>query len=405
LRFVKSLGYRGWALLGATALCIALPGVPAAPVGPAHASVTLEERKLPMRFTWVACEPNCRGWITAVGIVTADSPKDFDDFARGRQLGGATIVLDSSGGSVNDSIALGRRWRNLGALTTVGISVQTHTAQGDRASVVPEAYCESMCVFLLLSGKTRYVPQAAHVRVHQIWMGDRADDAKAASYSAQDLMIVERDIGRLAKYTFDMGGAGDLLSLSLNVPPWEELHELSREELRLTNLVTTDAVADVLLTRNERDRSRYPGNAMTGHYLGYLEDRPDQVVAALRSVARAPGAVLVNCAAGKDRTGVVVALALSVAGVRPDAIAADYAATGDRTEPLLARLRRSPTYADDINRRPPEAHRPQAATMTAFLAELQSQDGGAAAWLTGHGLSQDDLDLLRAKLRDPGDLE
>ena len=76
-------------------------------------------------------------------------------------------------------------------------------------------------------------------------MGDRADDAKAASYTAQDLMIVERDIGRLAKYTFDMGGAGDLLSLALSVPPWEDLHELSRGELRLTNLVTTDAVADV----------------------------------------------------------------------------------------------------------------------------------------------------------------
>jgi hypothetical protein len=43
-----------------------------------------------------------------------------------------------------------------------------------------------------------------------------------------------------------MGGAGDLLSLSLNVPPWEDLHELSRDELRLTNLVTTDAVAEVL---------------------------------------------------------------------------------------------------------------------------------------------------------------
>jgi hypothetical protein len=77
-------------------------------------------------------------------------------------------------------------------------------------------------------------------------MGDRADDAKAASYSAQDLSIVERDIGRLAKYTFDMGGAGDLLALSLNVPPWEDLHEMSAAELRLTNLVTTDAVAEVL---------------------------------------------------------------------------------------------------------------------------------------------------------------
>jgi hypothetical protein len=199
-----------------------------------------------MHFNWVACQPDCRGWVSAVGIVTADSPKEFDEFARGRQLGGATIVLDSSGGSVNDSIALGRRFRSLGALTTVGTTVRTQTAQGERASVNPEAYCESMCVFLLLSGKTRYVPLAAHVRVHQIWMGDRADDAKAASYSAQDLMIVERDIGRLAKYTFEMGGAGDLLSLALSVPPWEDLHELSPTELRLTNLVTTDAVIDVL---------------------------------------------------------------------------------------------------------------------------------------------------------------
>jgi hypothetical protein len=63
-------------------------------------------------------------------------------------------------------------------------------------------------------------------------------------------MIVERDIGRLTKYAFDMGGAGDLLLLSLNVPPWEDLHELSAAELRLTNLVTTDAVAE-LLPRND----------------------------------------------------------------------------------------------------------------------------------------------------------
>jgi hypothetical protein len=238
-----SLKFGGAVLLCATALCIALTGTVATSGNSAIAGGTLEERKLPMRFSWIACQPNCRGWIGAVGVVTADTPKEFDEFARTRQLGGATVVLDSSGGSVNDAIALGRRWRNLGMLTTVGASFDPRN--GDRAQVAPQAYCESMCVFLLLSGKTRYVPDGARVRVHQIWMGDRADDAKAASYSAQDLMIVERDIGRLAKYTFDMGGAGDLLSLALSVPPWEELHELSRAELRLTNLVTTDAVAEV----------------------------------------------------------------------------------------------------------------------------------------------------------------
>jgi hypothetical protein len=218
-------------------------GHPGAFGGLAPAVSTLAERKLPMRFTWVACQPNCRGWVSAVGIVTADTPNEFDEFARGRQLGGATIVLDSSGGSVNDAIALGRRWHNLGVLTTVGASID---ANGDHTDIAPQAYCESMCVFLLLSGKVRYVPDGAHVRVHQIWMADSADDAKAASYSAHDIMIVERDIGRLAKYAFDMGGGGDLLSLALSVPPWEDLHELSPAELRLTNLVTTDAVAEVL---------------------------------------------------------------------------------------------------------------------------------------------------------------
>jgi hypothetical protein len=243
---VRPFKFRAAGVLGAAALCLALPGLVATLGGSARAGGTLEERKLPMKFSWVACEPNCRGWISAVGIITADSPREFDDFAHGRDLNGATVVLDSSGGSVNDSIALGRRFRSLGMLTTVGSTIMDHGPKGDRASVSPEAYCESMCVFLLLSGKTRYVPDQAHVRVHQIWMGDRADDAKAASYTAQDLMIVERDVGRLAKYTFDMGGAGDLLALALSVPPWEELHELSPSELHLTHLVTTDVVAAVL---------------------------------------------------------------------------------------------------------------------------------------------------------------
>ncbi|WP_164937823.1 hypothetical protein [Bradyrhizobium guangxiense] len=244
MKILTSLNLRGWLLVG-TAVCgVALAAAVATLGSSARAGAALEERKLPMKFSWVACEPNCRGWVSAVGIITADTPKDFEEFSRGRQLGGATVVLDSSGGSVNDAITLGRRFRNLGLLTTVGVSLRG--GQSARPAVSPEAYCESMCVFLLLAGKKRYVPDAAHVRVHQIWMGDRADDAKAASYSAQDLMIVERDIGRLAKYTFDMGGAGDLLSLALSVPPWEDLHELDAGELKLTNLVTTDLVADVL---------------------------------------------------------------------------------------------------------------------------------------------------------------
>ena len=236
-----------------TTLMIALAaislGVMVIAAWPARARDVVDIRKLPMRFEWVPCEEQCRGWISATGVITSETPKAFEDFARGRDLTGATMVLDSSGGSVNDAIALGRVWRGLGLLTTVGATIDSPRSATGAAAVIPDASCESMCVFLLLSGKVRYVPPGARVRVHQIWMGDRANDARAANYTAQDLMIVERDIGRLAKYTFDMGGSGDLLELALSIPPWEALHQLSPAELRRTNIATTDSVADVLPSR------------------------------------------------------------------------------------------------------------------------------------------------------------
>lgn len=255
LNAVRSLNWSGWARLCAAAICLALPG-PATLGGTIGASSTLEERKLPMNFKWhdaqASCERDCAGWIGAVGVITSDTPAKFDEFAKDRKLKGAMVVLDSSGGSVLDAITLGRRWRGLGLRTTVGLVISSD----ERREILPDAYCESMCAFLLLSGNTRTVPDGARVRVHQIWMGDRADDAKAATYSADDLMIVERDIGRLAKYTFDMGGTGDLLSLALSVPPWEPLHQLSADELRLTNLVTTATMADA-----KRPSDEVVGNA------------------------------------------------------------------------------------------------------------------------------------------------
>jgi protein-tyrosine phosphatase len=160
-------------------------------------------------------------------------------------------------------------------------------------------------------------------------------------------------------------------------------------------------VADALLVRQDRDRSRYPDDPACGHYLGYLEDRPDQVVGALRTVARSEGAALVHCAAGKDRTGVIVALALTAAGVRPEAVVADYAATGERMDAVLDRLRRSPTYASDVNSKPASSLLPRPETMAAFLAQMGSRNGGVTGWLTGHGFSDDDLGLLCSRLREP----
>jgi protein-tyrosine phosphatase len=143
-----------------------------------------------------------------------------------------------------------------------------------------------------------------------------------------------------------------------------------------------------------------PDDARVGYYLGYLEDRPDQVVEALRGIAHSPGAALVHCAAGKDRTGVVVALALTAAGVGRSAVISDYMATAERMRAVLDRLRASRTYAQDTNSTPSDDHMPHPETMARFLDVLDTRYGGILAWLADQGFGPADVAALRAKLLD-----
>jgi hypothetical protein len=95
-----------------------------------------------------------------------------------------------------------------------------------------------MCAFVLLAGIHRVVPPQARVMVHQIWLGDRREDPTAANYSAEDLVLVQRDIGKLAQYTIEMGGSIDLLDLALRIPPWEPMHALTQAEIGKSRVAT-----------------------------------------------------------------------------------------------------------------------------------------------------------------------
>jgi protein tyrosine/serine phosphatase len=161
-----------------------------------------------------------------------------------------------------------------------------------------------------------------------------------------------------------------------------------------------DDWADSVLPRQE---DAHPGEPpAVRSYLGYLADRPEAVVGALRALATGgPGAAVVHCAAGKDRTGVVVALALAVAGVGHEEIVADYALTAEVIDALVAKLAASPTYAEDMESRDVAGHTPRAATMERVLALLDERSGGPLGWLAAHGFGPEDQASLRARLRDP----
>lgn len=135
------------------------------------------------------------------------------------------------------------------------------------------------------------------------------------------------------------------------------------------------------------------------HYRGYLSTRPDSVSAALAVVATASGATVVHCAAGKDRTGTVVGLALSVAGVPDEEIVADYTLTAQRLRRVMDRLFSSDLYRDSLAHRPFQDQIPAAASMISLLEVVDQEFGGAAGWLRTQGWSADEVATLRTKLR------
>lgn len=140
------------------------------------------------------------------------------------------------------------------------------------------------------------------------------------------------------------------------------------------------------------------------NYLGYLSDQPANIVAAVRRLA-APdaGPTLVHCAAGKDRTGVLVALVLDAVGVQRAAVVADYALSAERVE---AMFRRWTTAAGEPMPADLTPHLPRAEVMTEVLAHLDAEygtagAGGAAGWLRRNGVDRAALARLTARLTAP----
>jgi protein-tyrosine phosphatase len=154
----------------------------------------------------------------------------------------------------------------------------------------------------------------------------------------------------------------------------------------------------------QTDPSEWPDEPpVVRAYLSYMTARPDSIVASIRTIANARGAVLVHCAAGKDRTGVVVALALDAAGVDRKVIVSDYLATAHRIDAIMARLVSSPTYRSELEGHDPRTHAPIPGTMERVFELLDEGFGGSAAWLSSHGLTNAELEQLRRRIAPTND--
>jgi protein-tyrosine phosphatase len=168
----------------------------------------------------------------------------------------------------------------------------------------------------------------------------------------------------------------------------ELTEQLNAEQIKARALPWSGKVTHTIEVENES----------TSFYLSHIADRPDSVLASLRTIATAEGASLVHCAAGKDRTGTIIALALRLAGAEPQAVIDDYAATSERIELILEKLASSQTYRDNVIGRPVDSHNTLPETMQLFLDYIDSEYGSVEAMLATFGWTEDDTAAIRRKL-------
>ena len=134
-------------------------------------------------------------------------------------------------------------------------------------------------------------------------------------------------------------------------------------------------------------------------YLIFLERFRSNAAAAVRAVADAPeGGIVIHCAGGKDRTGLLSAFLLHLAGVADDEIAADYALSEERLRPRHEKWFAAAETEEELERLRRISQTP-AASMVGVFGELERRYGGVEPYLRGAGVTDEELELVRARLR------
>ena len=172
--------------------------------------------------------------------------------------------------------------------------------------------------------------------------------------------------------------------------------ELARAGVATAHLPLMSNVDDAMLqVRVDADAVR----ALALAYHAFLDGRGEHLVTAARLVAwTGTGSVLVHCAAGKDRTGVTVAVLLSAVGVPRDAVLADYNATNEVIDEVVESLSEMFGGPEGIARIPLAMRKAQPGALADVLDRLDRDFGGAAGWLHSRGMDNTELDLLRHRL-------
>jgi protein-tyrosine phosphatase len=194
----------------------------------------------------------------------------------------------------------------------------------------------------------------------------------------------------------DLSESGLAALLDLGVSTVVDLRTVSERENLPSPLVGAGAVRD----RHApifNDGDDFPKDLATAAevYCWWLRERNTGIAAALTAIADAHAApILVHCHAGKDRTGVIIALVLRIAGVTVDAIADDYARSGVQLADMLARDRVSAVAAGMDRVRVNRLFTVHREAMVETLACIDAEHGGVAHLLRRASIDDARIDRL-----------
>ena len=262
----------------------AVPGVAAAPSASPRLPQIVPMKVLRVKASVPGCEPTCREWISAEGMIDENTLAQFKKVLKELGSRKLPVLIDSGGGIVDEALAIGRLIRAKGLDIAVTKTTFAPCAGSDghcntskSHSVMlgrPRAYlarCASSCAFILAGGVHRYVGPTAFVGIHQL---------KTLQTSAQLLrkyrietrtewgvpvevrriLVSEKRVNekttvaktpesayvKVAKYFAEMGVADSVMGI-LKSAPNTSIHWMTRAELKATAMATDMIDAETLI--------------------------------------------------------------------------------------------------------------------------------------------------------------
>lgn len=268
------------------------------------------------------CEPNCPAWIAAQGTIRPGAVAKLRKVLK--QLGKQKlpILIESPGGTVEESLVLGRLIRASGFEIVVAKTELQTCARSDAICLArkvrgirtgkPNAYlavCASACAFTLAGGTRRIVGRTSLVGVHEVasyrttvrilqkykisqshFLGVPTGEkkrilisSKKVSEKTEQVKTAEIEYKKLAAYFSEMG-IGEKINGLMRAAPHKSIHVLTREELTATRLAT-----DALAVEDVVQAARLPvSSAMDDHLESNEKTRPQKAksVSASRKITK-----------------------------------------------------------------------------------------------------------------------